>query len=155
MKAKSIKILVAYLLTALLAGSGVTLAQQPSTTNTEPAGAATREERNQQLIPSSVSDTPAGIPALQQLIEQALENNPEIKAMQRRFDMMRARIPQAKALDEPMLSVGYMGNITPFQVRLWIARIGSSSVPHNSRARYSGFLVTLEKATQGAEKSTE
>ena len=54
---------------------------------------------------------------LEELIEQALENNPEIKSMQRRFDMMRARIPQAKALDEPMLSIGYMGNIAPFYVQ--------------------------------------
>lgn len=54
---------------------------------------------------------------LEELIEQALENNPEIKSMQRRFDMMRARVPQAKALDEPMLSIGYMGNIAPFYVQ--------------------------------------
>jgi outer membrane protein, heavy metal efflux system len=117
MKAKSIKILVAYLLTAPLAGSGVALAQQPSTTSPGTAGTAARDERKQQLIPPTTSDASTGISALQQLIEQALENNPEIKAMQRRFDMMRARIPQAKALDEPMLSVGYMGNITPFQVQ--------------------------------------
>ena len=37
--------------------------------------------------------------------------------MQRRFDRVRARIPQAKALDEPMLSVGYMGNLTPFTLQ--------------------------------------
>ena len=54
---------------------------------------------------------------LEELIEQALANNPEIKSMQRRFDMMRARIPQAKALDGPILSVGYMGNIAPFYVQ--------------------------------------
>ncbi len=114
MKTKPIQIVVAYLLTAVLAGSSVVLAQQPGTTSTETAG---RDERNQQPIQPNVSDTPGGIPALQRLIEQALENNPEIKAMQRRFDMMRARIPQAKALDAPVLSVGYMGNITPFQVQ--------------------------------------
>lgn len=117
MKAHPIKIVVAYLLTAFLVGSSVALAQQSSTSNAGIAGATARSEPNQQTIPSSASDVPAGIPALQQLIEQALENNPEIKAMQRRFDMMRARIPQAKALDEPMLSIGYMGNITPFQVQ--------------------------------------
>ena len=118
MKVKPIQIVVAYLLTAVLAGSSVVLAQQqPGPSSRSDAETAVRAERNQQLIPSSASDTPTGIPALQQLIEQALENNPEIKAMQRRFDMMRARIPQAKALDEPMLSVGYMGNITPFQVQ--------------------------------------
>lgn len=108
-----IKIVVAYLLIAAFAGSSVALGQQPSATNTE----AVQTERNEQSIPSSASDTLAGIPALQQLIEQALENNPEIKAMQRRFDMMRARIPQAKALDEPVLSIGYMGNIVPFSVQ--------------------------------------
>jgi len=116
-KAKPIQILIAYLLTAVLAGSGVALGQQPGAANPETGGATAREERNQQPIPPRASDMPAGIPALQQLIDQALENNPEIKAMQRRFDAMRARIPQAKALDEPMLSVGYMGNITPFQVQ--------------------------------------
>ncbi|MEW6127493.1 MAG: TolC family protein [Acidobacteriota bacterium] len=51
--------------------------------------------------------------SLRQLIEQGLSNNPEIKSMERSIDMMRARIPQAKALPEPMLSFGYMGNITP------------------------------------------
>ena len=117
-KAKPIKILVAYLLTAVLAGSSVALAQQPGTPSPGIAGDTTRNERNQQPVPSGASsDAPAGIPALQQLVEQALENNPEIKAMQRRFDMMRARIPQAKALDAPVLSIGYMGNITPFQVQ--------------------------------------
>ena len=117
MKAKQIKIVVAYLLTAVLAGSSVVLAQQPGPSSPGIAGATAPAEPNQQTIQSSASDMPAGIPALQQLIDQALENNPEIKAMQRRFDMMRARIPQAKALDEPMLSIGYMGNITPFQVQ--------------------------------------
>lgn len=115
MKPKRIQIAVAYVLTTVLAGSGVALAQQP-----EARGAAettVRDERTQQPVPPTASDESAGIPALQHLIEQALENNPEIKAMQRRFDLMRARIPQAKALDEPMLSVGYMGNIAPFQVQ--------------------------------------
>ena len=37
--------------------------------------------------------------------------------MQRRFDVMRARIPQAKALDEPMLSVGYMGQPHTFTLQ--------------------------------------
>ncbi len=117
MKAKPIKIIVAYLLAVVLAGSGVALGQQPGTANPETAGAPARDGRNQQSIPSTASDAPAGIPALQQLIEQALENNPEIKAMQRRFDAMRARIPQAKALDAPVLSIGYTGNIVPFQVQ--------------------------------------
>ncbi len=118
MKAHPIKIVGAYLLTAVLAGSSVALARQPGTLSPGIAGDTSRNDRNQQPVLSSASsDAPAGIPALQRLVEQALENNPEIKAMQRRFDMKRARIPQAKSLDAPVLSVGYMGNIIPFQVQ--------------------------------------
>lgn len=95
-------------------GSSTALAQGPEVSPTP--GATVRKEHNQQPV-SFASDVPAGMPVLQELIEQALENNPEIKAMQRRFDMMRARIPQAKALDEPVLSIGYMGNLAPFYVQ--------------------------------------
>lgn len=109
MKAKLIQILVCYLVIAIVTGGSVAVAQQPTTRGSTTAD----QEPNPQRAP----DATAGMPALQQLIEQALENNPEIKAMQRRFDMMRARIPQAKALDEPVLSVGYMGNIAPFYVQ--------------------------------------
>lgn len=113
MNAKRIQITVGYFLTAVLTGSGVVLAQQTNAPFT--AGTTVREEPNQEPdLPTAIT---AGIPALQQLIEQALENNPEIKAMQRRFDMMRAKIPQATALDEPMLSVGYMGDIVPFKIQ--------------------------------------
>jgi outer membrane protein TolC len=51
--------------------------------------------------------------SLRYLVDQALERNPEIKAMERNFDMMRARIPQASTLPEPMLEAGYLGNIVP------------------------------------------
>ena len=50
---------------------------------------------------------------LRDLIENAFEHNPEIKEKARSYDAMRARIPQAKALPDPMLSIGTTGNITP------------------------------------------
>lgn len=111
MYTKAIEIVLAYLLIPVVAGSTVVLAQQSEPSTSGMAKAVDRDSRNQ------IADQPAGLPRLQQLIEQALENNPEIKAMQRRFDRVRARIPQAKALDEPMLSVGYMGNLTPFTLQ--------------------------------------
>ena len=111
MRVKAIQIVVSYLFIAVVVGSGVALAQQPGPSSSDVVKAVDGDSRNQ------ITDQPAGLPSLQQLIEQALENNPEIKAMQRRFDVMRARIPQAKALDEPMLSVGYMGNLTPFTLQ--------------------------------------
>lgn len=87
------------------------VAQQSSTTSSDV------RLRDQQPVSPIAADPEGASPMLQQLIEQTLENNPEIKAMQRRFDMMRARVPQAKALDEPVLSIGYMGNIAPFYVQ--------------------------------------
>jgi outer membrane protein TolC len=50
---------------------------------------------------------------LNALVEEALLRNPEVKAMQHSFDMMQARVPQAKALPEPMLEAGYIGNVIP------------------------------------------
>jgi outer membrane protein TolC len=63
--------------------------------------------------------SPGASVSLSELVEQALVQNPEIKAMQRNFDMMRARIPQAGALPEPMLSYGYTGNwpLPPFDIQ--------------------------------------
>jgi len=109
---KAIQIVFAYLLILVVAGSAVVLAQQSEPSSSGITQAVDRDSRNQ------VTDQPAGLPRLQELIERALENNQEIKAMQRRFDRVRARIPQAKALDEPMLSVGYMGNLTPFSLQM-------------------------------------
>ena len=128
MKAKLIQMLIVYLVTTVT-WSGVVVAQQPSTTTSDTADTKVRDQQTVpfdklQLVERDVQsklikqvDGQPNLTGLQQLIEQALENNPEIKAMQRRFDMMRARIPQAKALDEPTLSVGYMGNIAPFTLQ--------------------------------------
>ena len=108
---------ITYLLVALLLGEVAAFAQQSSPGDAQTNVATSGEGRVLQQSASSLSDSAASALQLQELIEQALENNPEIKAMQRRFDMMRARIPQVKALDQPVLSIGYMGNIAPFYVQ--------------------------------------
>lgn len=112
MGAKTIRKLIGYSVIAVVAGTNIVVAQQPAVTSL--GTDSTREGQSLTQITTGATETSA---VLQRLIEQALENNPEIKTMQRRFDTMRARIPQAKALDEPVLSVGYMGNIAPFFVQ--------------------------------------
>ena len=107
---------IAYLLTIFLLDQSIAVAQQVTPSIPEMPVVESNIARGSQQ-PAPASDARAGDLRLEDLIEQALENNPEIKSMQRRFDMMRARIPQAKALDEPMLSIGYMGNIAPFYVQ--------------------------------------
>ncbi|HEX4949890.1 MAG TPA: TolC family protein [Blastocatellia bacterium] len=69
-----------------------------------------------QTISVSAPTTDRPAPArllLRPLLEEALAQNPEIIAMRRNFDMMRARVPQAKALPEPTLNLGYTGNAIP------------------------------------------
>jgi outer membrane protein TolC len=60
--------------------------------------------------------THTGGVSLANLIETALAANPEITAMKREFDAARARIPQAKALPDPMvmLSNSTVTNPVPF-----------------------------------------
>ena len=108
---------IAYLLVTLLLSEATAFSQQLDPAHEQRNVLASTPQRVQQQPGPSLPDETAELLQLQQLIDQALENNPEIKTMQRRFDMMRARIPQAKAPDEPMLSVGYMGNIAPFYVQ--------------------------------------
>lgn len=52
------------------------------------------------------AQTHAGGVTLASLIEAAIAANPEITVMKREFDAARARIPQAKALPDPMVMFG-------------------------------------------------
>jgi outer membrane protein, heavy metal efflux system len=87
-------------------------ARSALTSNANPTAENERAINVKPAVPGPVS--------LQALVAEALEQNPEIKAMRRGFDMMRARVPQAKALPEPMLSYGYAGNaafVPPFDIQ--------------------------------------
>lgn len=46
--------------------------------------------------------------SLQELIEEAKRVNPEIQAAKRRVEAAWARVPQARSLPDPMISLGYM-----------------------------------------------
>jgi outer membrane protein TolC len=110
--------LIIHALAALLLGSWPALAQQARTAASLHADAAAA--RKAEAHAAEVKRPAPALISLQALVEEALEQNPEIRAMQRNFDMMRARVPQAKAWPEPMLSVGYLGNtvpIPPFDVQ--------------------------------------
>jgi cobalt-zinc-cadmium efflux system outer membrane protein len=58
----------------------------------------------------------AGAITVPALVRAALDANPELGAMRREFDAARARVPQAKALPDPMLMFGNLtqGNPVPF-----------------------------------------
>jgi len=54
---------------------------------------------------------------LASLLADAERVHPAIKAEAQMVESKRARVPQAKALPDPTVAVGWMGNITPFSIQ--------------------------------------
>jgi outer membrane protein TolC len=54
---------------------------------------------------------------MDELVHEALANNPAIQSAARRVEALRARVPQAKSLPDPIVSVGWNGDIKPFGVK--------------------------------------
>jgi outer membrane protein, heavy metal efflux system len=112
MKSRRTRVLAAGLLAAVVLTDISVFAQQAGKTQqTESASISTAKGATADAV-GAERQSESSV-ALKFLVEQALERNPEIQSMARSFDMMRARVPQAKALPDPMLEVGYMGNINP------------------------------------------
>ncbi len=105
MRLRTTQSLMGCVFSILVLGKGIALAQQNGISAAATSAHEASAVETKQPALASVS--------LKSLVEEALQQNPEIKAMRRNFDMMRARVPQAKALPEPMLSYGYMGNAVP------------------------------------------
>lgn len=69
------------------------------------------------LIPLSSLARSEEVTKLDQLIEEALENNPEILGAQKRWEAFKERVPQARSLPDPMLGVGIISLPTNFSFR--------------------------------------
>lgn len=82
-----------------------------------PAKAETNQTISSAGKATASPDTGGTNVTLQQLIGVALARNPDIKSAMERYQAQRARAPQARSLPDPMVSVGWMGNITPFSVQ--------------------------------------
>jgi outer membrane protein TolC len=54
---------------------------------------------------------------LEQLIEEAIQNNPEILAQKKRWELFKEKIPQASALEDPMLGFGVISLPTNFSFK--------------------------------------
>ena len=54
---------------------------------------------------------------LEDLVNEALQKNPGVQSALRQVEALRHRVPQAKTLPDPTVSVGWAGNITPLSVQ--------------------------------------
>ncbi len=52
-----------------------------------------------------------------QLIDEALQNNPEILAAKKKWEVFKEKVPQASALPDPMLGFGIINLPTNFSFR--------------------------------------
>jgi len=60
--------------------------------------------------------TIAPVLQLDDVIKEALEKSPEAQSAIHTIRALRLRVPQVKALPDPMVSVGWAGNLAPFDV---------------------------------------
>ncbi|MFQ5740806.1 MAG: TolC family protein [Acidobacteriota bacterium] len=73
-----------------------------------------KSQRMARAAAAQARGTPVGMDSL---IQEALANNPAVKSALRRVESLRRRVPQVKSFPDPIFSVGWMGNITPFDVQ--------------------------------------
>ncbi len=112
------------------------------------------------------SEPDTGGMTIARLVEAALAANPEITAMRRQFDAARARVPQAKALPDPMVSFSNntVGNPIPFaglrndfseitagasQDLPWfgIRRLRGQVASAEAEARFQEYAATVRRIT--------
>jgi len=85
---------------------------------------------------------------LNQLIEEALQNNPEILASKKRWEVFKEKIPQARALPDPMFGFGIISLPTSFKFReedMTMKEISiSQMVPFYGKRRLMGEMAEKE-----------
>ncbi len=54
---------------------------------------------------------------LDDVVREALQRNPAVQSALHTVEAQRRRVPQAKAMPDPMVGIGWAGNIAPFSVQ--------------------------------------
>src|SRR5215471_19790021 len=76
---------------------------------------------------------------LRSLVREALENNPDIRAAQQRWEAAKAVVPQVKTLPDPMLNLGYE-KVDEREVTYGF----SQEIPFPGKLRLRGEVATRE-----------
>jgi outer membrane protein, heavy metal efflux system len=83
------------------------------------AGLAAQSQTQNAVRAQIVAATDQSSPVLRldEVVREALQNNPAIQSALHNAQAERRRVPQAGSLPDPKVSVNWMGNITPFSVQ--------------------------------------
>src|ERR1019366_8327255 len=60
---------------------------------------------------------PSQVLTLEKVVSEALAKNPGVQSALHTVNAQQHKIPQAKSLADPMVSVGWNGNLAPFSVQ--------------------------------------
>ena len=74
-------------------------------------------KRSETPGPSEPGKGPTALLNVDQLVEEALQNNPEILAAKKKWEAFKEKIPQAYAFEDPMISLGIISLPTNFSFR--------------------------------------
>ena len=69
------------------------------------------------ILPLSSSLADSESLNVNRLVEEALQNNPEILAAKMKWEVYKEKVPQASALEDPMLGFGVISLPTDFSFR--------------------------------------
>ncbi|HET8901489.1 MAG TPA: TolC family protein, partial [Holophagaceae bacterium] len=97
-------------------------------------------------------------PQLASLIQDALAANPQLKASRAAIDAERAKVPQAGALPDPMVSLGYQNDgfrkLTYGESGFAFAQLGvSQAFPYPGKRRLRGQIA--EAGVAAADAASE
>jgi outer membrane protein TolC len=67
--------------------------------------------------PTAGQSTAQASLTLEDIVQKALSKNPEVQSALHAVNALQRHVPQVKSLPDPMVSVGWAGNITPFSLQ--------------------------------------
>ena len=86
---------------------------------------------------------------VEELVREALEKNPAVQSALHTVEAQRRRVPQVKTLPDPMIGIGWEGNIRPFSVQTgdpssYRAVTASQQLLYPGKLRLRGEIASKE-----------
>jgi len=113
------------------------------------------KQNDKATAPTASADVRADQPPAQQLlllddvVREALEKNPEAQSALHTVSALEHRVPQVKSLPDPMVSVGWAGNLAPFSVMQgdsssYRGLTVSEQIPYPGKLKLRGQIASKE-----------
>jgi cobalt-zinc-cadmium efflux system outer membrane protein len=101
------------------------------------------------IAQQSAENPSAGVLTLDDVIREGLQKNPAVQAALHQVEAQKRRVPQVRSLPDPVASVGWAGNITPFSVQNGDPSSSrainvSQQLPYPGKLKLRGDLVSKE-----------